>query len=50
MRNPHTNEIPSCAAGYRQFLDGMIFRRQEACIADYQQKGYEPIFLPRGQK
>jgi hypothetical protein len=26
MRNPQTNEIASCAAGYRQFLDEMIFR------------------------
>jgi len=44
-----TNEIASCAASYRQFLDGS-FRSQEACIADYQQKGYEQIFLPGGQK
>jgi hypothetical protein len=50
MRNLQTNEIASCAAGYRQFLDEMIFRSQAACIADYQQKGYERIFLPRGQK
>ena len=50
MRNPQTNEIASCAASYRQFLDEMIFRSQEACIADYQQKGYERIFLPGGQK
>jgi hypothetical protein len=49
MRNPQTNEITNCAASYRQFLDGS-FRSQEACIADYQQKGYERIFLPRGQK
>ena len=50
MRNPQTNEIASCAASYRQFLDGMIFRSQATCIADYQQKGYEQIFLPGGQK
>jgi hypothetical protein len=49
MRNPQTNEIASCAASYRQFLDGN-FRSQEACIADYQQKGYERIFVPGGQK
>ena len=49
MRNPQTNEITNCAASYRQFLDGS-FRSQEACIADYQQKGYEQIFLPGGQK
>jgi hypothetical protein len=49
MRNPQTSEIANCAASYRQFLDGS-FRSQEACIADYQQKGYERIFLPGGQK
>jgi hypothetical protein len=49
MRNPQTNQIMNCAASYRQFLDGS-FRSQEACIADYQQKGYEQIFLPGGQK
>jgi hypothetical protein len=48
MRNPRTNEIASCAASYRQVLDGS-FRSQEDCIADYQQKGYERIFLPGGQ-
>ena len=47
MRNPQTNQITNCAASY--FLDGS-FRSQEACIADYQQKGYEQIFLPGGQK
>jgi hypothetical protein len=49
MRNPRTNEIASCAASYRQFLEGS-FLSQEACIADYQQKGYERIFVPGGQK
>ena len=49
MRNPQTNAIAYCAASYRQFLDGS-FRSQDACIADYQQKGYERIFLPGGQK
>ena len=49
MRNPQANEITNCAASYRQFLDGN-FRSQEACVADYQQKGYERIFLPGGQK
>ena len=49
MRNPQTNEIANCAASYRQFLDGG-FRSQEDCVADYQSKGYERIFLRGGQK
>jgi hypothetical protein len=49
MRSPRTNEIASCAASYRQLLDGS-FRSQEDCVADYQSKGYERIFLPGGQK
>lgn len=49
MRNPQTKEIANCAASYRQFLDGG-FRSQEDCVADYQSKGYERIFLPGGQK
>jgi hypothetical protein len=50
MRNPQTNEIAKCSASYRQFLDTLSYRTQEDCIADYQQKGYERIFLPGGQK
>lgn len=44
---PQTKEIANCAASYRQFLDGG-FRSQEDCVADYQSKGYERIFLPGG--
>lgn len=41
MQNPQTHEIVQCAAGYRAFIGGGGYRRQEDCIADYQRQGYE---------
>jgi len=45
MQHPQTHEIAQCPAGYRGFIGGGGYRRQEDCIADYQRQGYE---LPPG--
>ena len=50
MRNPNTNEIVDCPAGYRSFLGGFGYRKQEDCVRDYQQKGFEQIFGPTRDK
>lgn len=41
MQHPQTHEIAQCAVGYRSFIGGQGYRRQEDCIADYQRQGYE---------
>ena len=41
MQHPQTHEIAQCAEGYRRFISGDDYRRQEDCIADYQRQGYE---------
>ena len=41
MQHPQTHEIAQCAEGYRRFISGDGYRRQEDCIADYQRQGYE---------
>jgi hypothetical protein len=41
MQHPQTHEIARCAEGYRRFISGDGYRRQEDCIADYQRQGYE---------
>jgi len=50
LRNPQTNVIAQCVAGYRAFIDGQGYRTQEDCIADYQRKGYEQMSAPAGAK
>jgi len=45
MQHPRTHEIAQCAAGYRRFIDGDGYRRQEDCIADLERRGFE---RPRG--
>jgi uncharacterized membrane protein len=46
MRNPKTNEIVRCEAGYRRFLAGRGYLAQGECIANYQRKGYEQMLAP----
>jgi hypothetical protein len=41
MQHPQTHEFAQCPEGYRGFIDGHGYRRQEDCIADYQRRGYE---------
>ena len=41
MQNPQTHEIAQCPEGYRGFLDGRGYRRQEDCISDYERKGFQ---------
>jgi len=40
MQHPRTHEIVQCAEGYRRFIGGDGYRRQEDCIADYERQGY----------
>ena len=49
MRNPTTNELARCPAGYQGFLAGEGDRTQEDCVADYQKKGYEPVGSAAGK-
>lgn len=41
MQHPRTHEIAQCAEGYRRFIGGDGYRRQEDCIADYERQGYQ---------
>jgi hypothetical protein len=46
MQHPQTHEIAQCAEGYRRFIGGDGYRRQEDCIEDYQRQGYERAPVP----
>jgi hypothetical protein len=41
MQHPQTHELVRCAEGYRSFIDGKGYRRQEDCIAELERKGFE---------
>lgn len=41
MQHPQTRELVRCAEGYRSFIDGKGYRRQEDCIAELERKGFE---------
>lgn len=43
MQHPQTHEMARCAEGYRRFIDGQGYQKQEECVADYERKGYERI-------
>jgi hypothetical protein len=50
MRNPRTHQIARCAEGYRRFINGGGYQRQEDCVAEYERKGYERISGGDGEK
>jgi hypothetical protein len=50
MRNRQTGEIAQCVAAYRSLVDGLGYRQQGDCIADYEGKGFERDLAPAGEK
>ena len=40
LQHPQTHETVQCAEGYRRFIDGQGYQRQEDCVAGYQRQGY----------
>jgi hypothetical protein len=46
MQNPQTHEVARCPEGYRGFIDGTGYRRQEDCISDYERKGFQRSTVP----
>lgn len=46
MQNPQTHEFAPCPEGYRGFIDGKGYRRQEDCISDYERKGFQRSTVP----
>ncbi len=50
MRNRQTGEIAQCVAAYRSLFDGLGYRQQGDCIAQYEQKGFERDLVPAVDK